>query len=47
MVVEVDVLTCGEVSLLIGLKFDAVNTLGFDRREEIFSQSVVIGAPTS
>ena len=47
MVVEVDVLTYEEASLLIGAKFGAVDALGFENRKEIFRHSVVIRvAPT-
>ena len=42
MIVEVDVLIYDEASLLIGLKFDTVNTLCFENGEEIFCQSIVI-----
>jgi len=36
MIVEMDVLTYEEASLLIGLKLDSVDTLSFEYRKEIF-----------
>ena len=42
MIVEADVLTYEEASLLIGLKFDTVNTLCFENGKEIFCQSIII-----
>ncbi len=42
MVVKIDVLINEEASLLIGLEFNSINTLCFENRKEIFSQSIVI-----
>ena len=42
MIVEVDVFTYEEASLLIGAKFGAVDTLSFENRKEIFRHSIVI-----
>ena len=42
MVVEVDVFTYEEARILIGFEFGAINTLGFENREEIFSHRIVI-----
>ena len=47
MIVEVDVFTYEEASLLIGAKFGAVDTLSFENGKEIFCHSIVIRvAPT-
>ena len=47
MVVEVDVLTYVEESLLIGAKFGSVDTFSFENGKEIFCHSIVIRvAPT-
>ena len=42
MVVEVDVFTYEEASLLIGADFHSIDTFGFENREEIFRHSIVI-----
>ena len=42
MIVEVDVCTYEEASLLIGAKFGAVDTFGFENGKEIFCHSIVI-----
>ena len=47
VIVEMDVLTYEEASLLIGLEFHAVNALCFKNRKEIFRQSIVIRITTS
>ncbi len=47
VIVKVDVFIYEEASLLIGLKLNAVNALGFENRKEIFCQSVVIRIATS
>ena len=47
MVIEVNVFANDLVSFGEGSEFHTVNTLGFEYREEIFSQSVVIRVSTS
>ncbi len=47
MVVKMDKIVDYFCSLLESLDLLAVDTLGFKDREEIFSHSVVVAAPTS
>ena len=42
MIVEVDVFTYEEASLLIGFEFCAIDALSFENGKEIFSHGVVI-----
>ena len=42
MIVEMDVFTYEEARLLIGTDFCAIDTLGFENREKIFSHGIVI-----
>jgi hypothetical protein len=47
VIVKVDVFIYEEARLLMGLKLNSVNALGFENRKEIFCQSVVIRIATS
>ena len=47
VIVEIDVSVDEKTSFIKSLKFYAVNTFGFENREKIFSQSIVIRVPAS
>lgn len=47
MIVEIDVSVDEKTSFIKSLKFNAVNAFGFEDREKIFSQSIVIRVSAS